>query len=43
VSLIDRKKGFNVYMCKNWLTNWHVYDIILNCQNARFFAFTQLF
>jgi hypothetical protein len=25
------------------LTIWHIYDIILNCQNARFFAFTQVF
>jgi hypothetical protein len=32
-----------VYKCEKSLTIWQYYDIILNCQNARFFAFTQEF
>jgi len=39
VEIVGKDKGFNVISCRNVLTNWHVYDIILNCQKMRFFAF----
>lgn len=39
VELLGRSKGFHVLKCKKCLTIWRHYDIILNCQNARFFAF----
>jgi len=43
VEVVNKKNGFFVIRCENWLTIWRIYDIILNCQIRRFFVFLACF